>query len=544
MPRRLALIAVAVSLALLMFRAARVGVSGDYLDPVAHVTAQDESFYGNSAIHMATRGEWLTPRFMDRYSLYKPPLILWLSGVSARIFGVSRFTLRLPLALLCSLAAGLVFLIAAKIRSPQAGAAAALLLIGNHLWNVTASMLLTDALLATFAAAALYCVFVDSRLESRLAFWGFALAIAGAILTKTVAGVLPIAGFGLYWLFGPRAIRAPFLRVCAVLIAAYLLASPWFFYQLFVHHKWFWTEHVLQELLGFGTGAAAQQTTAEAHTEFYLARFAALEPALAALFLLSLWNLARALRAREWQAIWLACWLAPVLAAPFLWGYRNATYLVPSIAPMAIAAACYFPKTKRAWHVLALPGVATLAALLFPAQTWGLSFASGTIEPAAPAVSQYCEQARGNQLISVEMKDDLYASVLPLARLRYVIVSPHITGGEFILLDFAKLGISLTPDQFNRLETLRPAFQGHLRAVDLTSGDPIGTLIVAPDQAALLTIVNAHPDSDFLFPAPYKPSVQAARFPYHRIEDAGPDLFFLLALTKLPRGPLPWPCRM
>src|SRR5262245_36767984 len=99
-----------LALACTLIRAARVGIAGDYVDPVGRVTAQDEALYSNSASRMAQHGGWLTPEFMGRYALYKPPLLPWIAGFSARLFGVSRIGLRLPVALLCSLALGLVFL--------------------------------------------------------------------------------------------------------------------------------------------------------------------------------------------------------------------------------------------------------------------------------------------------------------------------------------------------------------------------------------------------------------------------------------------------
>src|ERR1041384_7313627 len=116
-----------LALACLLIRAARVGIAGDYVDPVGHLRAQDEALYANSAIRMAQSGEWLTPKFMGRYALYKPPLLAWLAGLSARGVGISRTGLRLPIALMCSLALGLVFLWGAELRSWQAGGCAALL---------------------------------------------------------------------------------------------------------------------------------------------------------------------------------------------------------------------------------------------------------------------------------------------------------------------------------------------------------------------------------------------------------------------------------
>ena len=94
---RRALCAVALlALACLLLRAARVGLAGDYIDPISKITAQDEALYSHSAIAMAREGDWLTPRFMGRYALYKPPLLVWAAAVSSKLLGVSRLSLRLP----------------------------------------------------------------------------------------------------------------------------------------------------------------------------------------------------------------------------------------------------------------------------------------------------------------------------------------------------------------------------------------------------------------------------------------------------------------
>ena len=259
------------ALACLLARSARVGLAGDYLDPVGRIGAQDEAVYASSAIHAAVAGGWLTPEFMGRMALYKPPLLVWMSGLSARLAGVSRLALRFPIALLCALAAGLVFWWAAEARSIQAGAAAVLLLASNHLWHVLGSMCLTDGLLAAFFTAAMYCLFADPWLESRAAFWGFAGAVGAAILTKSVAGVLPLGILALYWLAAPRNRRPALGRVCAAAGAALALAAPWFVYQALAHHRWFWTEHVAIEVLGYGAGAPPQ-TSQENQVLFYVMR--------------------------------------------------------------------------------------------------------------------------------------------------------------------------------------------------------------------------------------------------------------------------------
>jgi len=42
-------------------------------DPISRYRAQDEALYSHIALHMARSGDWLTPHFLGRLLLYKPP---------------------------------------------------------------------------------------------------------------------------------------------------------------------------------------------------------------------------------------------------------------------------------------------------------------------------------------------------------------------------------------------------------------------------------------------------------------------------------------
>ncbi len=59
------------------WRARNTGMAGEEIDPVGRISAQDEAVYAHSALRMARQGGWLTPMFLERYSLYKPPLLMW-----------------------------------------------------------------------------------------------------------------------------------------------------------------------------------------------------------------------------------------------------------------------------------------------------------------------------------------------------------------------------------------------------------------------------------------------------------------------------------
>ena len=549
---RQALCAVALlALACLLVRAARVGLAGDYIDPLSKISAQDEALYAHSAIAMGRDGDWLTPRFMGRFALYKPPLLIWGAALSTRILGVSRLALRLPSAILSALALGLLFLWAAELAGWQAGAIAAALLLSNHLWFTLATLCMGDAFLVSFYVAALYALFSDPWLESRAAVWGFSAAVAAAILTKGIAGILPLGVLGLYWLAARRNQRPAFLRVCLAAGLAFALASPWFLYQLAIHHRWFWSEHIAVEILGYGAGTPPQ-TSRESQAAFYFMRLAATDPLLLAAAFSALPTFFGDLRRRTAAATLLAAWMAVTVAAVLFWQYRNITYLLPLIPALALLTA--------AWTPFAAPryarwmSVAVAAAFLIkasaPTVPWGLNAQRGTVQPTAPALSAYCAQSRGNPLIVVDLADDLYAATLPLPSLRYAAVVPIAVPAGPYDMPFPEMGISVTVDQFNNLSRHAPAFRTRLRewglpadgSTDGSSDAPIATLITARSAEELAALVAAHPDSDFLLPAGYRSALGS---PPQQPAAATPQYYFLLSRVPLPRpSPPAWTCHL
>jgi Dolichyl-phosphate-mannose-protein mannosyltransferase len=541
---RRALCAVALlALACLLVRAARVGLAGDYIDPVSKITAQDEALYSHSAIAVARDGDWLTPRFMGRYALYKPPLLVWAAAVSSRLLGVSRLSLRLPIAIFSALALGLIFLWAGEMAGWQAGAAAGVLLFSNHLWNTMAVLCMTDGLLLAFYIAAFYALFCDPWLESRAALLGFSAAVAAAILTKGIAGILPLVVLGLYWLGARRQERPAVLRVCLAGTLALAFAAPWFLYQFVVHPRWFWTEHIAVEILGFGAGAPPQ-TSQENPALFYLMRLAVTDPLLLAAAAVAIPGFLRDLRRRTSAPVLLASWITVMLAAMLGWQYRNASYLLPLVPALTLLAAGWGPFRTRSytpWVLVVLAG-AFMIKVSAPELPWGLEYRAGTVQPTAPILSDYCVQARGNELIVLEVADDLYASVLPLPRLRYATVAPVAAPAGPYTMPFAEMGIAVTVDQFNDLARYTPAFRDRLREWSLDSAAPIATLITARSAADLAALVRTHPGSDFLIPGAYRNAMESAP---QEVIGAAADYLLLLSRTKIERmSPPAWSCRM
>jgi 4-amino-4-deoxy-L-arabinose transferase-like glycosyltransferase len=453
--------------------------------------------------------------------------------------------LRLPVALLCALAGCLVFLWAAEVRGWIAGACAAALLASNHLWHVLGGMAMTDGLLAAFFTAAMYWLFADPWLESRPAVWGFAASVAAGILTKSVAGFLPMAVLAAYWVAAPRKYRPRPARAALAVGLAVALAAPWFLYQSVVHRRWFVTEHVGVEILGYGAGAPPQ-TSAENPALFYLVRAAATDPVLIALALVSVPAAFAALRKRSPETVLLVCWIGVVAAAAFGWQYRNAAYLLPMIPALAILAAAYNP-FEATWPLFlpALVAVAFIIKTATPAVPWTLAFGGGSVQPVAPLVSGYCLRGRGNELILVDLDDDLYASTLPLAGLRYAAVGASPPAAGPYAMDFAGMGMVATAAQFNDLPSWMPRFHERLQQWGLDSLEAVATLVEASSAAELAEVVRLHPATDFLIPNRYREALGMAAGTAHELVPAGADHFFLLAREVLPRFASPaWPCDM
>jgi 4-amino-4-deoxy-L-arabinose transferase-like glycosyltransferase len=119
--RRFTVLAFLISFAVLAWNIDQAGIAASYNDPIAHIRSQDEAVYTSAAIRMANGSDWMTPEVMGRPLLLKPPLLVWFSALSLRLFGMSLFSIRLPALLLGAAGVAAVFAWVARARSMAAG---------------------------------------------------------------------------------------------------------------------------------------------------------------------------------------------------------------------------------------------------------------------------------------------------------------------------------------------------------------------------------------------------------------------------------------
>ncbi len=202
--------------------------------PVFPINRWDESRLAVNAIEMRTTGLSLVTTYGFHPDLWntKPPLLIWLMTLCMSVFGASEGALRIPSALATLGSTAVVMGFTWKLtRSRFAPLTAGVVLlttrgfVGRHSGQ-TADY---EALLCFFVTA-YACLFFHTLHLRRPKPWQVLLAgalVAGAALTKGVAGLAPGAGLVLYLLVQGR-FQRPFQAwsyLAAGVMAAGLIAA-------------------------------------------------------------------------------------------------------------------------------------------------------------------------------------------------------------------------------------------------------------------------------------------------------------------------------
>lgn len=174
---------------------------------VAPVQMWDESRRAVNALEMAFNGNLLVTYFNGNPDMWgtKPPLLIWMIVLSMKIFGYNEFALRLPSALSAMSTAIIVFIFASKyLKDIKIGLVSGLVLItsSGFMGYHTGRTGDYDAILVLWITiySLSYFIYLHSTEPKKQKFyWSIAtVAIILAVLTKGIAGILPLPGILLY----------------------------------------------------------------------------------------------------------------------------------------------------------------------------------------------------------------------------------------------------------------------------------------------------------------------------------------------------------
>jgi hypothetical protein len=508
---------------------AHLGIAATYSDPIEHIRAQDEALYVNSAIRITQDGDWLTPKFMGRPLFLKPPLLMWLSALSIRMFGLSLMAVRLPALLFGAAGAAAVFVWIAQCRSILAGLFGAAILVMSPLWQTFSRLTYTDMLAGSCSALALVAVAFDPRLEKRVSAVWFGVFSGAAVLAKSLAGLLPVGALVLFLVISREKPRLA--RLSEIALSLLAIALPWHVYQGLVHPQWFWAEGIQFQLLG--VGLKGMPTGDFRHSAFfYLQRLLQMDPVIALLGLVGVVGFLRVLflweHRKQTPELLAFCWVAVTMAALFAFQAKNLPYLVFLIPGLAILGASCGPRflDRRPLVTVCLLVVIFAVKALSADRPWSLRPGAPPLE-GAKAMRDYYDLHRDSELIDVRPDDEFYSATIPLPRVRYALVDPTGIVARTVPY-YIPLGIVLTTKELLSLQNLLPGYQENLRKWGFDSVEPVGTTILMNAPEDLSELVRARPESDFYIPAEWSQTLQNYQ-PTHTLIPYSTDRVFLFS---------------
>lgn len=133
----------------------------------------------------AANGHWLVPMFEGKPRLEKPPVPYWAVALTYLVTGSeSRYTTRLPSALLGIVAIAVAYALGRKTRGRLGGMVFAACLAGTPFFMLYMHRAASDEYLAFFVMLALCLFYLYSESGGRAALFGFYAALAGAAMSK------------------------------------------------------------------------------------------------------------------------------------------------------------------------------------------------------------------------------------------------------------------------------------------------------------------------------------------------------------------------
>jgi len=201
-----------------------------YVSSLFHPALLDDAdtVHAEVSREMLLNHDWVTMYIDGVRYLQKSPLMYWMVTISYKLFGISEWQTRLPLALCVLALAWVVYIFGRRFFGKEAGFFAALITITSPGIYVFTRFLIPEVMVAMFLILGLYFFLIAYEQEepSRWLCWGLAVTMALNVLTKSLIGmVFPIAIILVFlfltgelkkiWKFRPASSFVVFLAVAA-----------------------------------------------------------------------------------------------------------------------------------------------------------------------------------------------------------------------------------------------------------------------------------------------------------------------------------------
>ncbi len=310
---------------------------------------------------MLASHDYITTYLNGALRFDKPILIYWLQALSASIFGLNEFAVRLPSAVAATLWAWAIYRFGKRFFDEKTAFWATIFMVGSLQISIIAKAAIADALLNLFIALSMFCFYTYTHTRQKRYLYATFAAIAFGTLTKgPVAILIPLAVSFLYLVRDLRFwLRSVFDPVGIAIFLA--LAAPWYIAEYLAQGDLFIQGFFLKHNLG------RFESAMEGHTGpiFYyvIVLLVGLIP-FTSIFLFALRHI------KEWFATplrrYLALWFGFVFIFFSLSHTKLPHYIIYGYTPLFFFMALYFPKMRSRFWLLVPYFAFVLIALLLP----------------------------------------------------------------------------------------------------------------------------------------------------------------------------------
>jgi 4-amino-4-deoxy-L-arabinose transferase-like glycosyltransferase len=189
-----------------------------------------DSVHAEAAREMVQRSDWVTLYVDGLRYLEKAPVMYWSMASSFKLFGVTEWTARLPVALGVLALLFATFSLGRRLFGARAGFLSAFVLATAFGPFMCTRILIPDMMVGLWLTLSFdfFLRTLDQEHPSRLACWGLAAATALNVLTKGFIGlVFPVGTIGIFLLLTGNLKHLLKLRLVSSTLVLVTVAAPW-----------------------------------------------------------------------------------------------------------------------------------------------------------------------------------------------------------------------------------------------------------------------------------------------------------------------------
>jgi 4-amino-4-deoxy-L-arabinose transferase-like glycosyltransferase len=423
----------------------------------------EDAFYAREAVEMHRAGRAFTVTWAGEPTHQHPPLQLWLVGRAFAIFGESDFPARLPTVLMALGTLAVTYRIGCQTVGPAAALTGVAMLIATPIFSENARRLAMEIPLTLWVSLAVL-LYLDGLARPRRHLL-LGLPLGGALLTKSVLGLMPLLAIGGACLSPALrpSLRRPWLWLG--IAVGLLLGATWPVHQYLTQGVEAVRLHYLGHVVRRSTATSALGAAITDYPWILLRFYQPLVlPALA-----GLWRLARRPAGSGPGGPVLIAWVVVPLVLYSVTSFRTPRFIFPILPPLALAGGW--------WLVEVLPRfAAALTRWIVPATAIAIA-ATFWVAPSLLTRDANAAFKRSAALLRATVPPD--ETVPYLGRHYWLVASPLLYYGERRLdRSSASAAEAITAARQRKARVLLCA-RSHLGDL-LGQGVPVETLLEGP----------------------------------------------------------------